>query len=91
MSGPVEVARYRYRHEAEMRRSLLEDEGIDAVVVGDDAGGMYPGIFPTGSIRLVVGPDDVERARAILAEFDSEESELDESGEWDESDDEPPA
>ena len=90
MSGPVEVARYRYRHEAEMRRSLLEDEGIDAVVVGDDAGGMYP-IFQTGTIRLVVGPDDVERARAILAEFDSEESELDESGEWDESDDEPPA
>ncbi|HUP20735.1 MAG TPA: DUF2007 domain-containing protein [Gemmatimonadota bacterium] len=79
MNGPVEVARYRYRHEAEMRRALLDDEGIDSVVVGDDVGGMYPGIFPTGSIRLVVGPEDAERARTIVTEFDQGEYEIDES------------
>lgn len=94
MSGPVQIARYRYRHEAEMRRALLEDEGIDAVVVGDDAGGMYPGVFPAGSIRLVVGPDDADRARAIVTEFDeSGEAEIDESGldGLDEFEEEPPA
>lgn len=76
MSQPAEVARYAFRHQADMAAGLLEDAGIDSVVVADDAGGMYAGIAPA---RLIVAPDDVDRAREVLAEFhDSLEPDADE-------------
>lgn len=61
----VEIARYTHRHEAEMAAGRLVDAGIPAVVVGDDAGGMYPGIMP---VAVRVAPEDEERAREALAE-----------------------
>ena len=61
----VEVARFRFRHEAEMAAGRLADAGIPAVVVGDDAGGMYPGIMSVG-IRVARG--DEARAREVLTE-----------------------
>lgn len=69
MSPPVEVARYSLRPYAEMAAGVLEDEGIDSVVVADDAGGMYAGIAPA---RLMVARQDLERARRILADLDVE-------------------
>lgn len=65
---PVEVARFTYRHMAEMALGILEDEGIPGVVVGDDGGGMYPGII--GSVRLVVPAAHAERARRVVAEME---------------------
>ncbi|MBW3661335.1 MAG: DUF2007 domain-containing protein [Gemmatimonadetes bacterium] len=70
MSRPVEVARYPYRHQADMAAGFLEDAGIDAVVVGDDAGGMYPGIL--GPARIVVAEENAGRAREVLADLDEE-------------------
>ncbi len=61
----VEIARFRYRYEAEMAAGRLADAGIPAVVVGDDAGGMYPGIM---SVALRVAREDEERAREALRE-----------------------
>lgn len=72
MAGPVEVARFQHRHEADLGRALLEDAGIEAMVVGDDVGGMYPGIFP-GPIRLVVAPGDADRARSVLEAWEESE------------------
>lgn len=73
MSQPVEVARYAWRHEAEMAAGVLEDAGIGAVVVADDAGGMYAGI---ASARVVVAPEEADRAREVLDRFhESAESE----------------
>lgn len=72
-SGPVEVARFHWRHEAEMALGILEDEGIPGVVLADDAGGAYPGIF--GGARLVVPAEHAERARLVLAELGAEEAE----------------
>jgi hypothetical protein len=69
--GPIEVARYRWRHEAEMALGILEDEGIPGAILADDVGGVYPGI---GTARLVVPADHAERARVVLAELDSEGS-----------------
>ena len=68
--GPIEVARYRWRHEAEMALGVLEDEGIPGAILADDVGGVYPGI---GTARLVVPAEHAERARVVLAELDSEE------------------
>lgn len=63
---PVEVARYRWRHEAEMALGILEDEGIPGAVLADDMGGTYAGI---AEARIVVPPPHAERARAVLAEL----------------------
>lgn len=61
----IEIARFRYRHEAEMAAGLLADAGVPAVVVGDDIGGMYPGIR---AIRLHVARENEARAREALKE-----------------------
>lgn len=68
MSRPVEVARYSLRPYAEMAAGVLENEGIDSVVVADDAGGVYAGIAPA---RLMVDERDLERARRVLADLDA--------------------
>lgn len=64
---PVEIARYRWRHEAEMALGILEDEGIPGAVLADDVGRTYAGI---GEARIVVPPSHAERARAVLAELE---------------------
>jgi hypothetical protein len=66
-TGTIEVARFRYRHEAEMAAGTLADAGIPAVVVGDDAGGMYPGIM---FVAVRVAAENVENARAVLGPDD---------------------
>jgi hypothetical protein len=59
----IEVASFRFRHEAEMVAGLLADAGIPAVVVGGDIGGAYPGI---GTISVRVARADEARAREAL-------------------------
>lgn len=63
MTSPVEVGRWRWRHEAEIARGLLEDAGIPSAVMADDIGGAYAGIAPA---RLLVAPEDAVRAREVL-------------------------
>lgn len=63
MTSPVEVGRWRWRHEAEIARGLLEDAGIPSAVMADDIGGAYAGIAPA---RLMVAPEDAARAREVL-------------------------
>jgi hypothetical protein len=70
--APVEVARFAYRHLAEMALGILEDEGIPGVVLADDAGGAYPGI---GGARVVVPPEHAGRAREVLAELERDTAE----------------
>jgi len=69
----VEIARFHWRHEAEMALGILEDEGIPGVVLADDAGGQYAGI---AAARVVVPAEHAGRARQVLAEL-----------EWDAEDD----
>ena len=64
-TGSVEVARFRFRYEAEMAAGKLADAGVPAVVVGDDVGGMYPGVM---FVAVRVSRRDAERAREVLAE-----------------------
>ncbi len=70
MTAPVEIGRYRWRHQAEIAGGLLEDAGIPSAVVADDAGGAYAGIAPA---RLLVAPELAERARGILQEIELDE------------------
>lgn len=67
----MEVGRYRWRHEAEMARGVLEDAGIPATVVADDAGGAYAGIAPA---RLLVSREAASRAREILRSLEDDDT-----------------
>ena len=62
----VMVRRFDNEVEAEIARGELEASGIPAVVMKDDAGGMYPFLQGASGVRLMVTPDDAERAAEIL-------------------------
>ncbi|MGZ8754385.1 MAG: putative signal transducing protein [Acidimicrobiia bacterium] len=52
--------------EAGLARAHLGSEGVDATVMADHVGGMYPGVS-LGRIRLVVRREDLAAAKRILA------------------------
>ena len=52
---------------AEMAAGVLASEGIEALVMADDAGGAYPMLQFIRGVRLLVAPEDRYRAREILA------------------------
>ena len=53
------------RIEAELAESTLRGAEIDAMVSGDDAGGVEPGLWTRG-IRLLVWREDADQAREVL-------------------------
>jgi len=65
----VVVEKFSTRLEAEMAAGLLEAEGIQAFVSADDAGGAYPPLQHIRGVRLIVFPEDADRAREILADW----------------------
>ena len=62
------VARFHYRHGAEMAHGYLESAGVDSALLIDDAGGMDVGLAFVNPARLVVRDDDEERARSVLVD-----------------------
>ena len=66
---------YRYRHEADLARALLDAAGIRSVLIGDDAGGMGPHIMSDNPIRLYVASESAAEAEEVLAEPPSDEAE----------------
>lgn len=52
--------------DATMAQDVLRDEGIEAFVFKDDAGGMEPHLQRTNGVRLSVAHRNAERARQIL-------------------------
>lgn len=61
------VKTFATRAEAELGKSLLDADGIASVLAADDAGGMRPEIgLTTGGAKLLVEPDDAERASDVL-------------------------
>jgi len=67
MQGLVNVASFGSRTQAEMMVELLRNEGIDAIIEVDDAGGLRPDLpMGMGGAKVLVRPEDEERAREIL-------------------------
>ncbi len=52
---------------AEMAAQLLAEEGIDSLILADDAGGAYPPLQFIRGVRLLVDAADAFRARQVLA------------------------
>jgi Putative prokaryotic signal transducing protein len=69
--APVDVAAVASSTiEAQIIVGLLEANGISAVVSADDAGGMEPQWQLTDGVRVLVRPEDLERAKELIAERD---------------------
>ena len=62
----VQVAAYRYRHEGEFAKAVLQAMGIEAMIIADDVGGMEPYIMTVNPVRLYVRQDDVDSAIQAL-------------------------
>lgn len=63
---PVLIKTFSNEADAEMAQQMLQEAGVRAFVLKDDAGGMEPHLQLTGGVRLLVGSSDAERAREIL-------------------------
>lgn len=62
----VILARFNYRHEAELAHGYLEDAEIQSALFIDDAGGMEVGLAFSNPARLMVRQADLEEARSVL-------------------------
>jgi len=62
----VPVAVHTHRGEAEIAAAALRAEGIDAVVVAENEGGLNPGFYRSYGVTVSVRPGDVGRAEEIL-------------------------
>lgn len=62
------VARFHYRHEAELAHGYLENAGVPTALFIDDAGGMDVGMAFVNPARLVVRCEDEQRAREVLVD-----------------------
>ena len=63
------IAEFDSSFEAQLAKSALESNGIKAVIVGDNIKGLLPadGVL---NVQLQVLADNVDRAKAILAQQD---------------------
>jgi proteasome lid subunit RPN8/RPN11 len=59
---------YVTRGDAEVARARLGAEGIEALVIADNEGGLNPGFFANYGVRVVVRAQDLDRARAALGD-----------------------
>ena len=66
LDDAVVLETFSSRIEAEMAAGLLESEGIECMVLADDAGGAYPMLQFVRGVRVLVAPEDRYRAREIL-------------------------
>jgi Putative prokaryotic signal transducing protein len=71
--------------DAELMRTVLESEGIRAMVRSETFERWFPGLSPFGGVDVLVRPEDAERAKEILSETriepDVPEGEWEEDGE----------
>ena len=64
----VTIKIFNSRIEAEIVKGKLEASGIEALIIGGDAGGTYPfPLQPSQGVELKVEEKDVKKAEKILA------------------------
>jgi len=61
----ITIARYRDSAEAEMAKGRLNSAGIDAFIIGENAGVLYGNTID--NLQLQVNPNDESDALAVLA------------------------
>jgi hypothetical protein len=67
-SNKVVIGEYANEMDAELAKGHLEAAGIEAAIVKDDGGGMFPSLQSTEGVQLLVDQGDEKEARRILEE-----------------------
>lgn len=80
LDDAVVIETFSNRVVAELAAGLLYSEGIEALVVADDAGGAYPMLQFIRGVRLLVASEDEARARELLKASELQEEDLQEPG-----------
>jgi hypothetical protein len=62
----VVIGTFNSRPEADVAKSALDAAEIESMVLGDDAGGLQPGLWEGRGVAVVVNRTDEEAAREIL-------------------------
>jgi hypothetical protein len=60
--------------EADLAVGLLRSNGLRAVAIADDAGGLDPALAVTDGVQVQVNPEDEAAARQLLAETEKDAS-----------------
>jgi hypothetical protein len=60
------LSTYQTEFEAELVRTKLEDEGIEAMIESQDRANVIPSLDYAGGVHLYVEPEDLERAKEII-------------------------
>lgn len=68
----VTVAMVGSQIEADLAVGLLRSNGLRAVAIADDAGGLDPALSVTDGVQIQVNPEDEAAARALLAEVEKD-------------------
>jgi hypothetical protein len=72
----VPVASFENLSQVEVARMLLEAEGIEVVVQDRPLASLLPPVaFANGGLSLLVSPEELDRAREVLAQPDVPEDE----------------
>ncbi len=66
MPNLVKVKTYRSEVEAEIGAAVLREEGVEAFIHSDDAGGFQPQLQMNRGVNLMVADTDSERAIQLL-------------------------
>jgi len=65
------VRTYSADYEAELGKSILEANGIEAVIASDEAGGTIPGLAFTRGVQLLVDAELLEKAEAVFKDLEA--------------------
>ena len=65
------VRTYVARHEAELGKSILEVNGIEAMIASDDGEGTMPGLTFTRGAKLLVDAEVLERAETVFRDLEA--------------------
>jgi hypothetical protein len=64
----IPLEEFEHEFDAEIACGHLKSAGIDAVILKDDAGGMFPSLQGTEGVHVMVSKEREEEARRILME-----------------------
>lgn len=65
------VRTYSSGYEAELGKSILEANDIEAVISSDEAGGTLPGLALTQGVHLLVDAGDLEKAENVFKDLEA--------------------
>ena len=66
MNNLKTVAEYTNRTQADIAKAALEARGIDALVQGDDLGGLGPGQSFVQRVQVLVAEENFEEAKQLI-------------------------